>query len=99
MRPIVFYTIPTSCMCETPDLLAINISLVPDQPVDQTRPSGIPTLVQPSLDRCTDMHLGQTAQRGDGGQWGGRCEEDSQHGEVACSTGAQIVQLHKGSWD
>lgn len=99
MRPIVFYTIPTSCMCETPDLLAINISLVPDQPVDQTRPSGIPTLVQPSLDRCTDMHLGQTAQRGDGRQWGGRCEEDSQHGEVACSTGAQIVQLHKGSWD
>lgn len=99
MRPVAFYTIPTSCVCEAPNLLAINISLVPDQPVDQTRPSGVPTLVQPSLNRCTDMHLGQTAQWGDRGQWGGRCEKDSQHGEVACSTGAQIVQLHKGSWD
>lgn len=61
--------------------------------MDQARPSGIPTLVQPSLDGCTDMHLGQTAQWGDGGQQGGRCEEDSQQREVACSAGAQIVQL------
>lgn len=99
MRPIVFYILPTSCMSEAPDLLAINISLVPDQPVDQARPSGIPTLVQPSLDGCTDMHLGQTAQWGDRGRWGGRCEEDSQQREVACSTCAQIVQLHKSSWD
>lgn len=99
MRPIVFYILPTSCMSEAPDLLAINISLVPDQPVDQARPSGIPTLVQPSLDRCADMHLGQTAQWGYGGRRGGRCEEDSQQREIACGTGAQIVQLHKGSWD
>lgn len=86
-------------MSEAPDLLAINISLVPDQPVDQTRPSGIPALVQPSLDRCTNMYLGQTAQRGDGGRRGGRCEEDSQQREVACSAGAHIVQLCKSSWD
>lgn len=53
-------------MCEAPDLLAIHIRLVPDQPVDKTRPSGIPALVQPALDRCTDVHLGQAAQWGDG---------------------------------
>lgn len=73
----IFHILRTSCIREAPDFLAINISLVPDKPVDQARPSGIPTLVQPSLDRCTDMHLGQAAQWGDGGQWGGRCEEDS----------------------
>lgn len=30
---LLFIT-PTSCICEPPDLLAIDISLVPDQPVD-----------------------------------------------------------------
>lgn len=96
---MVFSSVPTSSMCETPDLLAIDIGLVPDQPVDQTRSSRIPTLVQPSLDRCTDVHLGQSSQWGDGGQRGRRCEEDPQHGEVTRGSGAQIVQLHKGSWD
>lgn len=98
MRLSVF-SIPTSCMSEAPDLLAINISLVPHQPVDQTGPSRIPALVQPSLDGRTDVHLGQTTQWGDRGRWGRRCEEDPQQGEIPSSSGAQIVQLHKVSWD
>ena len=95
----VFYTVLTSCVCEAPDLLAIHIRLIPDQPVDQTGPCGIPALVQPALDRRTDVHLGQAAQWRDGRQRGGRREEDPQQREVACSSGAQVVQLHKGSWD
>lgn len=60
-------TKPTSCMSEAPDLLPINISFVPDQPVDQTGPSRVPTLVQTPLYRCTNVHLGEPAERGDGG--------------------------------
>ena len=97
MRLIMLHILPTSCMSEAPDLLAVNIRLVPDQPVDQARPSGIPALVHPPLDRRSDMHLGQAAQWGDGGQRGGGSEKDPQQREVACSTGAQIVQLQKGS--
>lgn len=66
-RLIVLLILPTSCMSETPDLLAIHVSLVPDQPVDQARSSGIPALVQPSLDRGSDVNFGQTAQWGN---WG-----------------------------
>lgn len=72
---LLFIT-PTSSICEPQDLLSINISLVPDQPVDQSRPSRIPPLVQPSFHGCTDVHLGQTPQWGDGRQWGRRCKED-----------------------
>ena len=97
MRPIVLHVLHTGCMSEAPDLLAVNIRLVPHQPVDQARPCRIPPLVQPPLDRRTDVHLGQTSQWGDGGWRGRRCEEDSQQREVACSTGAQIVELYKAS--
>lgn len=90
---------PTGCMCESPHLLAVNIRLVPDQLVDQPGPSGIPPLVQPSLDRRADVHLGQVAQGGNGGQRGRGSEEDAQQSEVACGAGAQVVQLHKSSWD
>lgn len=86
-------------MCKTPHLLTVNICLVPDQLVDQTGPSRIPPLVQPSLDRRTDVHLRQATQGRNGGQRGRRSEEDSQQREVACSAGAQVVQLHKSSWD
>lgn len=86
-------------MCKSPHLLAVNICLVPDQLVDQTGPSRIPPLVQPSLDRRTDVHLGQATQGRNGGRWGRRSEEYSQQREVACSAGAQVVQLHKSSWD
>lgn len=64
---IVLHVLLTSCMSETPDLLAIHISLVPDHSVDQARSGRIPALVQPSLDRGTDMNLRQTTQWGDGG--------------------------------
>lgn len=90
---------PTSWMSEPPDFLAIDIGLVPNQLVNQTWPCGVPPLVQPSLDRRADVHLGQTTQRGDGRGRGWRGEEDSKQGEVAGGSGAQVAQLHKGPWD
>lgn len=90
---------PTSCMSEAPHLLAINVCFVPDHPVDKTRPSRVPALVQPSLDWSSHMHFWQTAQGRDGRGRGWRCEEDTQQGEVTCRSGTQIVQLHEGSWN
>lgn len=90
---------PTGGVRQAPDLLTVDVSLVPHQPVHQAGPGGVPALIQPPLHRGADVHLGQAAQRGDGGHRGGRREEDPQQGEVARSTGAQIAEPHEGSGD
>lgn len=86
-------------MREAPHLLAVDVRLVPDQPVDQAGPGGVPALVQPSLHRHADVHLGEAAQWRDGGQQRGRREQDPEQGQVACRAGAQIAQLEKGPGD
>lgn len=86
-------------MSEPPDLLAVDVGLVPDQLVNQTGPRGVPPLIQPSLDGRADVHLGQTAQRGDGRGRGRRGEEDAQQRGVAGGAGAQVAELQKGPWD
>lgn len=83
----------TESLWQPVDLLAVDISFVPDEVVGEVRGGREPLPEEPALHRHHEMDLHEV--EGDGGVG----QADAQHRLVARCTAAQVAQLHISSWD